>query len=191
MDPILSKSVLAMLALSVLLNGYLLRGIASGFVGNAGAWLGGAVDQEEEEEEESVVKCRFKEDESAAKGAEEKEEKEPEVKLQLAPVQPVLRLEDVDRKLEMERVAQEQRAQPIRSLEECVDIFENGPRPVSLSMELLADEEVILLAQNGKIAAYALEKVLGTSSAVSLERAVRIRRALICECSFKLHIYTY
>lgn len=63
-----------------------------------------------------------------------------------------------------------------RTLEECVDIFENGPRPVSASLALLSDEEVVLLSQSGKIAAYALEKVLG-----DLERAVVIRRALVCE----------
>jgi hydroxymethylglutaryl-CoA reductase (NADPH) len=63
-------------------------------------------------------------------------------------------------------------------LEECVEIFENGPRPVSLSLSLLNDEEVILLAQNGKIAAYALEKMLGDN-----ERAVLIRRALISRAS--------
>lgn len=63
----------------------------------------------------------------------------------------------------------------LRSLGECIDIFENGPRPVSVSLSLLKDEEVILLAQNGKIQAYALEKVLG-----DLERAVMIRRALVC-----------
>ncbi|TCD61858.1 3-hydroxy-3-methylglutaryl-coenzyme A (HMG-CoA) reductase isozyme [Steccherinum ochraceum] len=67
---------------------------------------------------------------------------------------------------------------PIRSLEECVEIFENGPRPVSVSLALLNDEEVILLAQTGKIAAYALEKMLG-----DLERAVSIRRALISRAS--------
>ncbi len=76
----------------------------------------------------------------------------------------------------------------IRSLEECIDIFENGPRPLSASLALLNDEEVILLAQNGKIAAYALEKVLGAGvgmgGAVELERAVRVRRALICEFLF-------
>lgn len=65
----------------------------------------------------------------------------------------------------------------IRTLEECINIFENGPRPVSESLALLNDEEVIMLAQCGKIAAYALEKVLGMDE---LERAVRIRRALIC-----------
>ena len=44
------------------------------------------------------------------------------------------------------------------------------------------DEEVIMLAQNGKIQAYALEKVIG-----DLERAVTIRRALICKSSLVCH----
>lgn len=66
--------------------------------------------------------------------------------------------------------------EPTRTLEECLDIFENGPRPVSVSLSLLTDEEVIMLSQDGKIQAYALEKMLG-----DFERAVRIRRALICE----------
>lgn len=65
----------------------------------------------------------------------------------------------------------------MRSLAECLDIFDNGPRPLSESLALLNDEEIILLALKGKIAAYALEKVLGMNE---LERAVRIRRALIC-----------
>ena len=63
-----------------------------------------------------------------------------------------------------------------RTLEECIEIYENGPKPVSVALSLLNDEEVIMLAQNGKIAPYALEKVLG-----DLQRAVLIRRALICE----------
>lgn len=64
----------------------------------------------------------------------------------------------------------------VRSLEECLEIFENGPRPVSASLVLLNDEEIVMLSQNGKIQAYALEKMLG-----DFERAVKIRRALICE----------
>ena len=67
----------------------------------------------------------------------------------------------------------------VRSLEECMDVFENGPRPISMALSTLNDEEVILLAQNGKIAPYALEKMLG-----NLERAVTIRRALICKSIF-------
>lgn len=60
----------------------------------------------------------------------------------------------------------------IRSFEECVEIFECR----SDGVNMLNDEEIILLSQKGKIAAYSLEKVLG-----DLERAVRVRRALICE----------
>ncbi|KAH7101425.1 hydroxymethylglutaryl-coenzyme A reductase-domain-containing protein [Auriculariales sp. MPI-PUGE-AT-0066] len=62
----------------------------------------------------------------------------------------------------------------VRSLGECTQIFESGPRGV----DELNDEEIILLAQTGKIAAYALEKVLG-----DFERAVLIRRALISRAS--------
>ncbi|KAL0958141.1 hypothetical protein HGRIS_000308 [Hohenbuehelia grisea] len=77
---------------------------------------------------------------------------------------------------------------PVRSLEECVDIFENGPRPVAASLALLTDEEIVLLAQNGKIAAYALEKVMGGTvpgpgQQAALERAVSVRRALISRAS--------
>ncbi|KAJ8474951.1 hypothetical protein ONZ45_g15777 [Pleurotus djamor] len=68
----------------------------------------------------------------------------------------------------------------IRSLSECIDIFENGPKPVGVALSMLNDEEVIMLCENGKIAAYALEKVLGSTE---LERAVRIRRALISRAS--------
>ncbi|KAI6115109.1 hydroxymethylglutaryl-coenzyme A reductase-domain-containing protein [Pisolithus croceorrhizus] len=66
----------------------------------------------------------------------------------------------------------------VRTLEECVDIFENGSKPVQHALATLNDEEVILLVQNGKIASYDLEKVLG-----DLERAVVIRRALISRAS--------
>jgi len=58
--------------------------------------------------------------------------------------------------------------------------FENGPRPLSDSLALLNNEEIILLAQNGEVAEYALEKVLEPAK---LEWAVRIRRALISRTS--------
>ncbi|KAI5119377.1 hypothetical protein M0805_001053 [Coniferiporia weirii] len=66
----------------------------------------------------------------------------------------------------------------VRSLEECLDIFENGPRPVSMSLALLNDEEVVMLSQHGKIQPYALEKMLE-----NYERAVKIRRALVSRAS--------
>jgi hypothetical protein len=54
-----------------------------------------------------------------------------------------------------------------------VKIFDGGAGAI-----LLNDEEVILMVQKGKIAAYALEKLLKDH-----ERAVAIRRALICTYS--------
>lgn len=58
-----------------------------------------------------------------------------------------------------------------RGLEECIEVFAGGS-----GATLLSDEEIILLVQKGKIAAYALEKLLKEH-----QRAVRIRRALICK----------
>ncbi|GAA5824725.1 hypothetical protein JCM11251_005316 [Rhodosporidiobolus azoricus] len=60
-----------------------------------------------------------------------------------------------------------------RELETCVKIFDNGN-----GAQLLNDEEVVMLVQKGKIAAYALEKLLK-----DYERAVSIRRALISRAS--------
>lgn len=101
------------------------------------------------------------------------------------PTNPVLSvpvdLDTVDVKLEKERAHAEALAKiaassaGARSFQEILDIFENGPRPVSASLSLLSDEEVILLSQNGKIAPYALEKMLDNH-----ERAITVRRALIC-----------
>lgn len=61
-----------------------------------------------------------------------------------------------------------------RSLDVCAKIFDNG-----VGAMLLNDEEIILLVQKGKVAAYALEKLLK-----DYERSVAIRRALICAFSF-------
>ncbi|KAG2196512.1 hypothetical protein INT47_012806 [Mucor saturninus] len=65
---------------------------------------------------------------------------------------------------------QQQHVGAMRTLEECVSL--------TGTPDLLSDEEVILLVQKGKMASYALEKVLG-----DLERAVSIRRALISRAS--------
>ncbi|KAG8853696.1 3-hydroxy-3-methylglutaryl-coenzyme A (HMG-CoA) reductase isozyme [Serendipita sp. 411] len=65
-------------------------------------------------------------------------------------------------------------ALPCRSLEECIQIFESSPTGI----RELNNEEIILLAQEGKIAAYALEKLLA-----DFERAVVVRRALISRAS--------
>lgn len=60
-----------------------------------------------------------------------------------------------------------------RPLDTCVKIFDNGAGAM-----LLTDEEVIMLVQKGKIAAYALEKLLK-----DYERSVYIRRALVSRAS--------
>ena len=214
-DPILSKWIVVVLAISISLNGYLLKGIALGVgvrafgvVGRSGVVKGGVRFDEEEEAQQPTTTTA--------------------VVTNLAPASPTrgptspapapssvatFTLEDVDRKLKATkrlsstptkpaaatRTAplspsdsdpssssenegpQEAKPDVVRSLEECVDIFENGPRPQSVALSMLNDEEVVLLAQHGKIAAYALEKVLGMDE---LERAVRIRRALICMSLF-------
>lgn len=54
----------------------------------------------------------------------------------------------------------------VRTVEECMELIKTP--------EVLSNEEVISLVQKGKMASYALEKVLG-----DFERAVNIRRAVI------------
>lgn len=190
-DEVLSKWIVLVLAVSVALNGYLLKGIAAGsntarptpaptvrFGGN-----------------DPLVTPPT----STSPLAPEKVAFEPVAKLTSppitvipaapAPVSPPiaelsslgLNLAKIDSKLEAQRIQSSFSSKApssieTRTLEECIDIFDNGPRPVSVSLNMLNDEEVILLSQNGKIAAYALEKMLGDN-----ERAVSIRRALICK----------
>ncbi|KAI8143330.1 hydroxymethylglutaryl-CoA reductase [Fennellomyces sp. T-0311] len=59
----------------------------------------------------------------------------------------------------------------VRSVDECLALVKTP--------EALNDEEIISLVQNGKMAPYALEKVLG-----DLQRAVSVRRALISRASY-------
>ena len=58
-----------------------------------------------------------------------------------------------------------------RTLKELYELYAENPN----NAKQMSDEEIILLVQEGKLAAYSLEKVLG-----DFERAVRIRRAVIC-----------
>jgi hydroxymethylglutaryl-CoA reductase (NADPH) len=192
-DPVFSKWIVMVLAVSISLNGYLLKGIAAGLGGKGSvAKLGGV---------------RFGGDvppEPTAAVAHAELVQRPIISVPVpapapAPLRPrTFTLDEVDRRLRERRIApgpsspntssssssdndeHMESSDVVRSLEECIEVFENGPRPVSVALSTLNDEEVILLAQNGKIAAYALEKVLGNTE---YERAVRIRRALICKCN--------
>ena len=206
-DPILSKWIVLLLGVSVALNGYLLKGISTGtgstrIVQQA---LGVRFNTDRVQEKQSAVSSTppapvsiipeiRREDVVVYPSA-------PAI-IRPIPIPAVRRppsvngisslLDSVDQRLKAQQTSfttgdgsdlqdeepdNKETSTPTRSLEECIDIFENGPRPVSVSLSLLNDEEVILLAQNGKIQAYALEKVIG-----DLERAVLIRRALICTC---------
>jgi len=61
----------------------------------------------------------------------------------------------------------------VRPFDELVDLYAGGA-----GVFFLTDEEIIVLAQKGKIAVYALEKILQDN-----ERAVKVRRALISRAS--------
>ncbi|KAJ7138499.1 hydroxymethylglutaryl-coenzyme A reductase-domain-containing protein [Mycena crocata] len=88
--------------------------------------------------------------------------------------------EDDDNNAEEDEEEEEDR-EP-RPLPELIALLERLPKAHGLRE--LGDEEVILLAQAGKIAGYALEKVLAPAQeAAGLERAVRIRRALVSRSS--------
>ncbi|KAH9887206.1 3-hydroxy-3-methylglutaryl-coenzyme A reductase [Cubamyces lactineus] len=214
-DPVVSKWIVALLAVSVALNGYLLKGIAAGsglaamravrtqgvrFRSRARSFRIAPEPEEKEEEHHAPAPVMIMASAAPAVALPEPVPvKEPEVASVTQPQPPSsvlsrpLNLETIDRKLQ-ERLPIRSPApveprtpetpdmdapqMEVRSLAECVDIFENGPRPVSVALQLLNDEEVILLAQTGKIAPYALEKLLG-----DLDRAVKIRRALISRAS--------
>jgi hydroxymethylglutaryl-CoA reductase (NADPH) len=204
-DPILSKWIVLLLGVSVALNGYLLKGISTGTGSTRSVQPAQSVrfNADRVQERQPVVSSPVSPPISALSDS----LTEDVVAYSAAPavVRPIpvpafrrppsvngisSLLNSVDQKLKAqqptfttsdesdsqdEESSTKETSTPVRSLEECIDIFENGPRPVSMSLSLLNDEEVILLAQNGKIQAYALEKVLG-----DLERAVLIRRALVC-----------
>jgi hydroxymethylglutaryl-CoA reductase (NADPH) len=203
-DPILSKWIVLLLGVSVALNGYLLKGISTGTGSTRGVQQAQGVrfnTVDRGQEKQLGIPPSLPAPIPIFLGS----RKEGVATYSAAPpvVRPIpvparapsangisSLLDSVDEKLKAqhptftpsdesdsqdEESNTKETSSHIRSLEECIDIFENGPRPVSVSLSLLNDEEVILLAQNGKIQAYALEKVIG-----DLERAILIRRALVC-----------
>lgn len=224
-DPVLSKWIVMLLIVSLMLNGYLLKGLALGVgmkvVKEGGVRFGEDTSAAEKEPEQPVLKIQpTVVDKPKADAHSYKSKAEglhidikPEVPKRHKPSPPPFVLEEVDRRLKVAAMAAPimdpvPRVVPVtqssglsspeiegkkisgddaptRSLDDCIEIFENGPRPVQESVKLLTDEEIVLLAQNGKIAAYALEKVLG-----DLERAVKIRRALISRASITKSLET-
>ncbi|KAG1813099.1 hypothetical protein EV424DRAFT_1417143 [Suillus variegatus] len=202
-DPILSKWIVLVLAVSVALNGYLLKGIAEGAMRglqpNNVRFRSVVAEKREKDDEEIVTpgvravggrrRSSFVVGDSKPPSPSSSDSEKPIVRpLAIRPMRVLAPIaipatagvsaQMLDMKLRAQAAPAPREDQPIqfpiRSLEQCIEVFENGPRPVSAALATLNDEEVVMLAQNGKIAAYALEKVLG-----DLERAVTVRRALI------------
>ncbi|KAF8170245.1 hydroxymethylglutaryl-coenzyme A reductase-domain-containing protein [Mycena galopus ATCC 62051] len=82
--------------------------------------------------------------------------------------------EEMDEEEEQE---EDEKERPPRALDELIGLLATLPKANGLRE--LTDEEVVILGQAGKIAGYALEKMLAPAQeAAGLERAVRIRRGL-------------
>lgn len=217
-DPVLSKWIVVALGISVLLNGYLLKGIASNSIGGKGPVAAAAqalagvfesslpTDQTKKRrwsgglQLETMRQDRTKDTQKTPRAPKFPDQIPPA----LSHPAPALNGDVTPKNVERHErsngdalghvVVPKEPKIPIiaepqisrsprnyetgttfgrRSLEECVDIFAGGVGAANLS-----DEEVILLVEKGKVAPYALEKALK-----DLERAVRIRRAVISRVS--------
>jgi len=209
-DEVLSKWIVLVLAVSVALNGYLLKGIAVGGTStlrpaaSLAVRFGGDDNKEKVKEDIrqpspilprlSILDSPILPDVDVSPEVTPRPTyfntamPAPVAPIPVAARSPPLNLDQVAQKLEEQRDRELEKSvlpsstisatppEYVRPFEEILDIFENGPRPVSNSLAMLNNEEVILLSQKGKVAAYALEKMLCDN-----ERAVMIRRALICK----------
>ncbi|KPV71559.1 uncharacterized protein RHOBADRAFT_40375 [Rhodotorula graminis WP1] len=203
-DPIVSKWIVIALAMSLFLNGYLLKGIASGSDSKDAAVMQREYARHERKAEQdahqpvpSVIKVTTAK--SGRRGSNSSDDSSP-------PGSPILiRTRSSSRKngaatLAAPSTAHGAESQALvtppqrelklspstvalvpaegipdapRDLDTCVKLFDGGNGAV-----LLNDEEIILLVQKGKVAAYALEKLLNDHV-----RAVSVRRALISRAS--------
>lgn len=205
-DPVLSKWIVVALVISVMLNGYLLKGIASNSIGGRGPVAAAA--QALVGVFEATLPAEIqKRARSASRHVSNKSEG-----LQLTPrgrtfsglpatIPHPAPVRDGDRTPKNEARSNGHVGQVMVPHTPAVPVISDAPLPVSNSVESvtfgrrpldecveifaggvgahnLSDEEVILLVEKGKVAPYALEKALK-----NLERAVRIRRAVISRVS--------
>ncbi|KAK8846554.1 hydroxymethylglutaryl-CoA reductase (NADPH) [Kwoniella newhampshirensis] len=191
-DPVLSKWIVVALGISVILNGYLLKGIASNSIGGKGPVAAAAQalvgvfelgERARREASKSTtprgqlraehVNGPTKDGDSTPRGEGRVNGNAlghvmvpsiPQVPIIASPQPPTGATSSPDLT---------QMTFGRRPLDECIEIYAGG-----VGSSNLTDEEIILLVEKGKIAPYALEKVLK-----NLERAVRIRRAVISRVS--------
>nr|ODO00862.1 hydroxymethylglutaryl-CoA reductase (NADPH) [Cryptococcus depauperatus CBS 7855] len=197
-DPVLSKWIVVFFGISIMLNGYLLKGIALNNMGGKGpvavaaqalvgifdaergrresaiGGAGGRAPVNKERDGEVTPKVEGKK--SSRAGTNVPVIKEPQC--------PAFTFTDTTPTANSHFNGFPE-AEPIdsnhntlshgrRPFNECVDIYAGG-----VGAHLLSDEEIVMLVQKGKIASYALEKAFKNN----LARAVRIRRAVISRAS--------
>ena len=216
-DPVLSKWIVVALGISVLLNGYLLKGIASNSIGGKGPvaaaaqalvgvfeatipqdkkrrrWSGGEQLRQEARQVSTthsdgsktprrrsntaatiLQPAPARDGDSTPKGENRTNgDAMGHVVIPPTPTVPITAPSDNIRSPPSPSGSNAGSSYGRRSLEECVEIYAGG-----VGVNNLSDEEVILLVEKGKIAPYALEKALK-----DLERAVRVRRAVISRVS--------
>ena len=183
-DPVMSKWIVLALAASVFLNGYLLKGLGSSTLQRQQSSqqpVTVLLEQPSTKSSEHDSSSTTAHDQKQANGivpTHKTEGRSDPIPMPSLPVSSPPNTAKADAPVAPEPVERRSDLEPCRSLEECLQVFNSGPDGV----RQLGNEEIILLAQHGKIAAYALEKVLG-----DLERAVLVRRALICG-SFSLRL---
>ncbi|KAJ6474556.1 hypothetical protein DFH09DRAFT_1293551 [Mycena vulgaris] len=204
-DPVLSKGIVVVLAISVLPNVYLIRGV--GRARGGVRFEDGREAAKEHSEEAPAVKAEPKSEPETAQGSWARDIAIASTSVLAAPVvQPISIVHHVDRRLRTRGRGQRSRT-PARRIvavpsdesdndEDVEDELEREPRPLPELVALLesapkssgpremSGEEVVLLGRAGKVAGYALEKVLApVQEPAGLERAVRVRRALISRAS--------
>jgi hydroxymethylglutaryl-CoA reductase (NADPH) len=197
-DPILSTCLMLVLALSVTLNGFLLKGIAAPLLPKAVfRWdFGETADPAPVElptpppppppspspsAQQSVIIASGRSLETPSSRFQRLISEAPQLPAVAAATPFAPEVISVDRRrlvtLTPSSYPAPERGVSSPSAEEQLSLSELMEKAASVGgPAMLSDEEVVRLAQHGKIAAYNLEKVLG-----DLERAVRVRRALICE----------
>ncbi|KAJ7737854.1 hydroxymethylglutaryl-CoA reductase [Mycena maculata] len=243
-DPVLSKALIVVLGLSVLLNAFLIRGVAG--VRGVRFVDGHQAQVVEDAQPASVVELKELKHKDSQDGWARDIAASSAISARLAPAppaapkkevtpisiihaqtpaptdgaMPTFSLDDVDRRLReksrgrigisvkgrsrtparrIATLSSSSSASPSSDSDDHDHDFDSEdaePRPLPELIALLAaapkssglrdftDEEVVLLSQAGKIAGYALEKVLAPAQEPSgLERAVRIRRALVSRAS--------
>ena len=215
-DPVISKWMSIALAISVFLNTYLLKGIATGNAavaeGNAAGaaafaaarMIGAHLNFEKAQTEASPQRRRPRKlSDKLGANLEKYHERMAQIsaekastKLAKLPTAPNDAGSSVERSrpsnlvtaaegegpyvppsnIRLRPITQDDGSSPaeVRPLQELIELYAGGA-----GVFFLSDEEIIVLAQKGKIAGHALEKLLQDN-----DRAVRIRRSLISRASF-------